>query len=88
MEQMNLLQIGLSCALLALMAQGQAPAPTADPRNIKMGFAIADEGYSDQPYIVITNDGNWLCLMTTGKGVESEGGQHIIATISKDKGRT
>ena len=61
---------------------------SSDWRNIKNGFVIPDEGYSDQPYIVVTNDGNWLCVMTTGKGVEGEGGQHIIATISKDKGRT
>ncbi len=67
--------------------RAQAP-PTSDWRNIKTGFVIPDEGYSDQPYVVITNDGNWLCVMTTGKGVEGEGGQHVVATISRDKGRT
>lgn len=68
--------------LLGLAARGQ------DRRNIRSGLAIPDEGYSDQPYVVITNDGAWLCVMTTGKGIEGEGGQHIIGVISHDKGRT
>ena len=40
----------------------------ADPRNIINGHAIPKEGYCDQPYVVVTNDGNWLCLLTTGPG--------------------
>jgi hypothetical protein len=59
-----------------------------DPRNIKTGWIIPDEGYSDQPYVVITNDGAWLCVMTTGTGKEGDGGQHVIAVLSRDKGRT
>lgn len=62
--------------------------PSADWRNIKNGWTIPREGYSDQPYIVITRDGNWLCLLTTGAGVEGEPGQHIVSTISTDQGRT
>ncbi len=58
-----------------------------DPRNIKTGLVIPDEGYSDQPYTVITDDGNWLCVLTTGQGVEGQSGQHIVATISSDKGK-
>jgi len=61
---------------------------TTDWRNIKSGTIIPDESYSDQPYVVITSDGNWLCVLTTGKGVEGQGGQHIVSTISRDKGRT
>jgi hypothetical protein len=84
--------VGLLTALLlpAVRMQMSVHGQTAsnDPRNIKNGFVIPDEGYSDQPYIVITNDGNWLCVMTTGHGVEGEGGQHVVATISKDKGKT
>ena len=38
----------------------------SDPRNIKNGWVIPDEGYSDQPYIVITERWKWLCLMTYG----------------------
>ena len=59
----------------------------SDPRNIKNGWVILDEGYSDQPYVVTTNEGKWLCLMTTGKGVEGEGGRHVVATTSSDYGR-
>jgi len=59
-----------------------------DRRNIKTGQVIPDEGYSDQPYVVVTTGGEWLCVMTTGSGVEGEGGQHVIAVISRDQGRT
>jgi hypothetical protein len=59
-----------------------------DPRNINNGFEIPSEGYCDQPYVVKTADGAWLCVMTTGKGVEGESGQHIVAARSLDRGRT
>jgi hypothetical protein len=42
----------------------------ADWRNIKCGRDIPREGYRDQPYVVITRDGNWLCVLTTGRGAE------------------
>ncbi len=32
-----------------------------DWRDIRNGRPIPDEGYCDQPYVVITRDGNWLC---------------------------
>jgi len=63
-------------------------APAADWRNIATGTTIPDEGYCDQPYVVITDDGNWLCVLTTGKGKEGGRDQHIVATISSDQGRT
>lgn len=68
------------------MMPGQTPA--SDPRNIRNGSLIPKEGYVDQPYVVITKDGNWLCVLTTGTGVEGEPGQHICSTISSDKGKT
>ena len=34
-----------------------------DPRHIAKGFVIPSETYSDQPYIVTTDDGAWLCVM-------------------------
>ena len=61
---------------------------STDPRNILNGLAIPSENYVDQPYIVITQDGNWLCVLTTGPGQESQEGQHVVATISADKGQT
>ncbi|MBN9661967.1 MAG: exo-alpha-sialidase [Acidobacteria bacterium] len=65
-----------------------AEAGQPDWRNVKNGWQIPREGYSDQPYVVVTRDGNWLCVLTTGRGVEGEPGQHIISTISTDQGRT
>ena len=59
-----------------------------DPRNIRTGKRIPDEGYCDQPYTVVTKDGNWLCTMTTGPGREGQHGQHIVAAISSDRGDT
>ena len=59
-----------------------------DWRDFANGFEIPDENYCDQPYVVRTQDGNWLCTLTTGEGHEGHGGQHVVATISEDKGRT
>jgi hypothetical protein len=59
-----------------------------DPRNIRGGWTIPDEGYCDQPYVVATDDGHWLCVMTTGQGVEGQAGQHVVATRSGDRGKT
>lgn len=59
-----------------------------DWRDIKNGMVIPDESYSDQPYIVKTNDGAWLCVMTTGSGHEGVLGQHIISLRSLDQGKT
>src|SRR5262249_27159037 len=35
-------------------------ATAADPRDIRTGHPIPDEGYCDQPYVVVTDDGHWL----------------------------
>ncbi|MDX2036160.1 MAG: LamG-like jellyroll fold domain-containing protein [Isosphaeraceae bacterium] len=59
-----------------------------DPRRIQSGRPIPSEGYADQPYIVKTNDGAWLCVMTTGKGAEGAAGQHVVSMRSRDQGRT
>jgi len=59
-----------------------------DPRNIVTGSVIPDEWYADQPYVVKTNDGAWLCVITTGPGAEGAGGQHVISLRSKDQGQT
>jgi len=59
-----------------------------DWRIVEDGNAIPKQNYCDQPYIVITEDGNWLCVLTTGPGLESKLGQHVVATISQDQGQT
>ncbi len=59
-----------------------------DARLISTGRLIPDEGYSDQPYIVKTNDGAWVCAITTGPGAEGAGGQHVVTRRSTDRGQT
>ena len=79
----------LGSVFSALAAAAEtAPNPAGDWRNIAKGSPIPKEGYCDQPYVVITDDGNWLCVLTTGAGVEGQAGQHVVATISADHGRT
>jgi hypothetical protein len=59
-----------------------------DTRNIIHGREIPTESYSDQPYIVRTDDGAWLCCVTTGPGHEGTGGQHVITLRSTDRGQS
>jgi hypothetical protein len=59
-----------------------------DPRHIANGWQIPTESYSDQPYIVRTDDGAWLCAVTTGPGEEGARGQHVITLRSADRGQT
>ncbi|MGA0559958.1 exo-alpha-sialidase [Larkinella sp. VNQ87] len=65
-----------------------SPLQAQDNRDIRTGMVIPDETYSDQPYIVKTNDGAWLCVLTTGTGHEGASGQHIITWRSLDQGKT
>ena len=70
-------------------AKSASPAPAvSDPRHISNGWNIPSEGYADQPYIVKTDDGAWLCVMTTGVGAEGAGGQHVVSMRSTGQGRT
>ena len=59
-----------------------------DLRNIRTGWEIPTENYADQPYVVRTDDGAWLCILTTGSGHEGASGQHVVALRSTDRGRT
>ena len=68
--------------------RGIAVVETDDWRNFHSGHHIRVKNYNDQPYVVITADNNWLCTMTTGDGREGDPGQHMVAIISKDKGKT
>ena len=65
-----------------------ANAQSEDWRNIRSGTSIPDKTYSDQPYLLKTNDNAWLCVMTTGEGHEGAAGQHIISQRSFDQGKT
>lgn len=59
-----------------------------DWRNISKGLEIPTEHYSDQPYIVKTDDGVWLCTVTTGAGHEGQSGQHVVSMRSEDCGKS
>jgi hypothetical protein len=73
---------------LVLALAASLHAQPVDPRHIVNGTVIPDEFYADQPYVVKTNDGAWLCVITTGPGQEGAGGQHIISLRSTDQGKT
>lgn len=74
--------------LIAWIACLSTYGQSEDPRYFANARLIPDESYCDEPYIVTTQDGNWVCTMTTGPKGESGEGQHIAATISTDQGKT
>ncbi len=61
---------------------------TGDWRLISNGNEIPSESYSDQPYVIKTDDGAWLCVITTAAGHEGEKGQHVVVMRSQDQGKT
>jgi len=61
---------------------------SVDRRLIDTGRRIPGERYCDQPYVVVNDDGSWLCVMTTGAGVEGERGQDVVAPRRVDTGFT
>lgn len=65
-----------------------APRPKYDNRNLAYGKVIPDEGYCDQPYVVVMPNGNWVVTLTTGEGHEGSSGQHVVAARSTDQGKT
>lgn len=83
---------GANLPASAATEPGRPPAPpgavSADPRHISNGWPVPSEGYADQPYIVKTDDGAWLCVITTGPGAEGAGGQHVVSMRSTDRGRS
>jgi hypothetical protein len=78
----------LALGAASSVALASEPPSGRDPRNFDNGFLIPDEDYCDQPRIVVTRDGTWVCILTTSAGHEGAGGQHVVATRSTDKGRT
>ncbi|MBV6640604.1 MAG: exo-alpha-sialidase [Cyclobacteriaceae bacterium] len=70
-------------AISCVLAKAQS-----DWRNITAGIEIPTRSYADQPYIVKTDDGAWLCILTTGAGREGEPGQVVAVTRSEDQGKT
>ena len=73
---------------IVLLGISAAVPAVTDTRHIANGWNIPSEGYADQPYIVKTDDGAWLCVMTTGVGKEGQSGQHVVSMRSTDQGKT
>lgn len=59
-----------------------------DWRLISEGRPIVTRSYADQPYLVQTDDGALLCVITTGSGLEGTAGQHVTSMRSLDEGKT
>ena len=74
--------------MLPLTMLSALTAQPVDPRHITSGWPIPKEHYCDQPYVVVIPDGTWVCVMTTGRGIEGQPGQHVVSTRSTDCGRT
>lgn len=66
----------------------EPPAPFRDGRWIGQGDAIPAEHYADQPYVVETQDGGLLLVITTSAGNEGSRGQHVRSMKSFDGGKT
>lgn len=58
----------------------------ADWRNIANGIPIVKDGYADQPYLIKTDDGAWLCCVTVSSGEEGNPDQHVQTMRSTDMG--
>ncbi len=78
--------ICLACNLTMAATPGEDQT-WSEPRFFPSGTPIFANGYCDQPYVVLLPDGAWLCVFTTGSGREGAGGQHIVATRSRDEGK-
>lgn len=59
-----------------------------DPRYIVNGSKLPSENYADQPYVIVCDDGSWVCTMTTSSGTEGAHMNHIVSTKSYDQGQT
>ncbi len=74
--------------ILGIFSIKQTHAQQVDWRNAKHGDLIYTYGYCDQPYVVVLENGKWLTVFTTNAGHEGTEGQHIVSSISEDKGKT
>ena len=82
----------VSCNFLYVLLFWGVPAlaqlPVSDFRDQLNGKLIFQRGYVDQPYVVVLDDGSWLCVFTTNAGKEGSGGQYIVSIVSHDQGQS
>jgi hypothetical protein len=76
----------ITCLWISIESMAQSG--SYDFRDRRNGKPIYESGYIDQPYVVVLDSVEWLCVFTTGAGAEGTGGQHIVSTVSTDKGKT
>jgi hypothetical protein len=84
----SLLLIGTFIVSYNAELKAQSSAAIPDQRHIATGTEIPSRLYADQPYIVQTDDGAWLCCITTGSGTEGKPGQTVISMRSTDHGQS
>jgi hypothetical protein len=82
------LPLNTAFALLLLPSTTLVAQDGVDGRNIRTGRVIPTSSYADQPYVVKTDDGAWLCIVTTGAKKEGDRGQTVAVLRSKDKGKS
>lgn len=78
----------LLASVLGVLVAGAQTTEIPDNRHINNGWVIPGNHYVDQPYIIKTDDGAWLCILTTGSGREGAPGQHVVSMRSVDKGKS
>ncbi len=78
----------LCCLSFVFWAPFFIAALAEDPRDIAHGVSIYEHGYCDQPYVVVMEDGAWVCVFTTSAEREGAASQYIVCSVSNDKGQT
>jgi hypothetical protein len=82
------MQILSTCVIACLVGTSAWAGVGGDLRNVETGLVMPSLKYADQPYVIVTQKGQWVCVLTTGKGNEGAGGQHVAAAVSSDQGKT
>lgn len=59
-----------------------------DWRKAQNGVQIMRNYYVDQPYVAVLPNGDWRVFMTSNTDHEGVPGQHIVSSVSKNKGKT
>ena len=70
------------------MADQLQSALKQDWRYLPNRRVIIGDGYADQPYLLKTDDGAWLCCVTVSGKTEGAADQHVQTLRSLDQGRT
>ena len=83
MKPVSIPYFTITCILILLFS-----CSIQKPLDFDKGSSIYENGYVDQPYVVILQEGSWLCTFTTSAKIEGSSGQHIVSMTSRDKGKS